>query len=138
MEVELISQNKQIAKPVNGVLTAVGEGEVDIAVQLKDIPSISNIIHIQVGGTSEFSAYLEGAGSVRLDRDSTYELIGTSDINGDVIFDIDNEELAKIVSIEGNKCIIHANNKNILDSFVLSATYNNIVYSKIITIIPLW
>ena len=138
LETELISQNKQIAKVVNGQLTAIADGEVDIIVQLKDIPSITNMIHIRVGGTSEFSAYIEGIENIRLDRDASYKLIGTSAINGSVIFSIDNEELVKIVSVEADKCILHANDKNILGSFTLSATYNNVEYTKTISIIPVW
>ena len=48
-EVEYISMNKQIAKIVDGRLLAVGEGEVEIVIQLKDFPSIKKTITIQIG-----------------------------------------------------------------------------------------
>jgi hypothetical protein len=45
-EIEFISQNKSVAKIINGTLKAVGEGKADILVRLKDRPQESSIIHI--------------------------------------------------------------------------------------------
>lgn len=137
-EVTFITQNKKIARIIDGVLTAVGEGETSIIVQLVEFPDITTTINIKVNNEeSVFSAYIKGADKIRLDRQSTYYLIGTKEINEPVKFSLDTE-LASIINIENNKCILHANNKNLLGNFVLSAEYDGITYTKILTIIPLW
>ena len=138
LEVEYLPVNKSVARIVNTQLTAVGNGTTDIIIQLKDYPQIQQKITIEVSNQEQiFSAYIEGADTIRLDRDSQYELKGTDEINGSVIYTIDTS-LATIKSITNNICTIHANDKNILGSFILTATYNNVSYTKTIKIIPLW
>lgn len=138
METKLVSQNKAIVKEINGVLIAVANGECDIAVQVKDIPSANQIIHIQIGGQENFGAYIKGSEKIRLDREEKYELITTNNVENDIIFTLNTEKFATIISHENNSCIIHANDQNLLGSFILTATLNGINYTKEINIIPLW
>ena len=138
-EVEFISSDKKIAKNVDGQLIAVAEGVVDIIVQLKEYPAIQKIISIKVDSVkNEFSAYIEGSNTLRLDRVGSYLLKGTEDIFGEVIFSIDDTTLAKISKVENNQCKVHANSKNKLGKVILSASYNDVIYTKEISIIPLW
>lgn len=138
MEIEYIPKDKQIVKFVNEELTAVGEGETDIVIRLKDFPSITNILHIEVSDQKNFTAYISGADTIRLDREENYQLITSSEIDGIVNFSINNIKLAAIVKVENNICTIHANDKNLLNTFTLTAEYNGEVYNKVIAIIPLW
>ena len=138
-EVEFISTNKQIVKEINNQLIAIAEGEVDIVVQLKHYPTIQKTITIKVGQEkNEFSAYIEGSDILRLDRIGTYTLKGTEEITGEVIYSIDDNTLAKIVTVENNNCNIRANAKNKLGIITISALYNGITYTKSVSIVPLW
>ena len=138
-EVEFISSDKKIAKIVDDQLTAVAEGTVDIIVQLKQYPAIQKIISIKVDSAkNEFSAYIEGSDILRLDRVGSYMLKGTENISGEVIFSIDDTTLVKIIKVENNQCELRANSKNKLGKVILSANYNDVVYTKEISIIPLW
>lgn len=138
-EVEFISTNKQIVKEINNQLIAIAEGEVDIVVQLKHYPTIQKTISIKVGQEkNEFSAYIEGSDILRLDRIGTYILKGTEEITGEVIYSIDDNTLAKIVTVENNNCNIRANAKNKLGIITISALYNGITYTKSVSIVPLW
>lgn len=138
-EVEFISSDKKIAKIVDDQLTAVAEGTVDIIVQLKQYPAIQKIISIKVDSAkNEFSAYIEGSDTLRLDRAGSYMLKGTENISGEVIFSIDDTTLVKIIKVENNQCELRANSKNKLGKVILSANYNDVVYTKEISIIPLW
>ncbi len=137
--VELVTSNKQVVREINGELIAVGRGEVTIFARLVNYPSIQTSIDIVVGDEEQqFSAYLEGQDSIRLDRMATYNLIGTSEITSTVDFALNNTSYAKIISINNNSCIVEANDKNLLGEIVLTATYNNIDYTKTIKIIPVW
>lgn len=139
LPVNYISENKQIVKVVDNQLIPNGFGDVNIRVQLRDYPSIETILKVIIdNSTQEFSAYIEGNETIRLDRKAQYVLRGTSDITGAVIYTIDNEQLASIINIDDYTCELHANNKNILGSCVLTAEYNGNVYTKTIKIIPLW
>lgn len=137
-EIELISQNKTVAKVINGVLTAVGNGEADIVMRLKNYPSVENTIHIQVGGETVFSAYIKGAETIHLGQKSNYELIGSEELTNKVVYSIDNIKLANIVSSDNNICVIKANENNELGSFILTASYDGVEYTKTIKTIPLW
>ena len=146
-EVELITSNKKIVRNIDGELIAVGKGTVTIIAQLKSFPEIKQEIEITVGENEveqEFSAYIKGPDSIRLDREARYELIGTSSIVGEVIFSIDNLNYAiKVPNKEedtgrGDVCLIHANANNKLGNIILTAEYNGNQYQKEIKIIPLW
>lgn len=137
-EIDYIPTDRSIARMINGVLIAVHEGTTDIIIRLKDHPEIYKTITVNVGEEStEFSGYIDGADTIKLDRIQCYELKGTLDVIGTVNFSIDST-LAVIDKIINNKCIIHANNKNKLGEFTLIAEYNNQQYTKVIKIIPLW
>lgn len=140
--VTLITTDKSIARIVNGQLTAVANGTVDIIVQLTNHPEIQETIQIQVGGAKEFSAYIEGKAAIRLGCKNEYILKGTSDLSSEsfVGFTLDSTKLAKIEKINKTtySCIIKANEDNELGKITLHATYNNVDYVKEIEVIPLW
>lgn len=138
LELDFLPTDTTIVKNINGVLTAVGIGTTNIIARVRDFPQITQELQIKISDTANaFSAYIEGAGIIRLDRDAVYELRGTSEINDPVSYSIDTN-LATIVNIENNKCTIHANDKNLLGEFILMANYNGVSYNKTIKVIPLW
>ena len=95
-------------------------------------------MEITIGAAEqEFSAYIEGNDSIKLDRYCTYQLIGTTPISN-VEYSLEDTELATITEITDDKCILHANKKNKLGSITLVATYNGVQYTKEIQIVPLW
>lgn len=138
-EVEFISTNKKIVKMVDNELKAIAEGEVDIIVQLKQYPAVQKTITIQIGEEkNEFSAYIEGSDTLRLDRIGVYSLKGTEEITGEVTYSISDNTLAKIIEIKDNNCSVRANAKNKLGTITISAVYNDNTYTKQISIVPLW
>lgn len=138
MELELISSNKKIVKHVDGILTAVAAGEVEIEVRLKQFPEISNTINLTIGEAKTFSAYIDGQDSIKLNRSVPFTLVASDTIEDAVQFELDNTELASIIETDKNYCVIKANQRNKLGSITLTATYNGISYSKEIKIVPLW
>ena len=137
--VEFISTNKQIAKVINNKLMAISEGEVEIIVQLKNYPEIKQSLTIEVISSSNgFSAYIEGNDTIRLDRVGKYSFKASEALDGEIIFTLSSNEYATIIGVEDNKCIVRANSKNKLGKFVLQAEYNNIIYNKEISVVPLW
>lgn len=143
MDVEFISQDKSIARVQNNILMAVGEGETDIQVILKDCTDIEPdklFIHIEVGAAeTEFSCYIEGEDKIRLGRELTYTLqTTTGEILDNVLFNIDDITRAVIIESDKNTCKIKANGKNKLGKFVLTAQVNGQTYEKVIEVVPLW
>ena len=139
VDYKFIPENKKIAKFVNGTLTAIKEGETSLIIQLVDYPEIYTRLEIIVGKENNFSAYIEGSDSIRLGREFSYKLVGTSEINENVSFTLKETNLAFIIdSGENNLCRIKANDKNKLGSVELIAEYQGIEYTKTISIIPLW
>lgn len=139
VDYKFIPENKKIAKFVNGTLTAIKEGETSLIVQLVEYPEIYTRLEIIIGKENNFSAYIEGSDSIRLGREFSYKLVGTSEINENVSFTLKETNLAFIIdSGENNLCRIKANDKNKLGSVELIAEYQGIEYTKIISIIPLW
>ena len=136
-EVELTPEDKTIVRYVNGVLTAKEEGITNIIVSLKDYPNIKSSVPVEITASAVSSAYIEGVKELRLDRITRYTLITTTSFTGEVVFSIDTN-LATIIEEGADYCVIRANNNNLLGTFTLTATYNNIEYTKEITIIPLW
>ena len=137
-EVQLLPTDKSIARIIDGELKAVGSGETQIVVQLKDFPTIFTIINIVVNEAEPvFSAYIEGSSTIKLDRTEIYTLKATGEITGPVHFSI-NTNLANIVISNNVSCQIQANHKNILGKFILTAAYNNVEYTKEISVVPLW
>ena len=140
LDVILLPTDKKFARLINGVLTAVAAGTTEIIVQLQDYPIIQKILTIEIGeNEQEFDAYIEGADKIRLDRAETYTLIGTADIEGTVKYYIDGvAELATIKENSGVTCTVKANAKNKLGKIVLLAVYDKKIYTKEISIVPLW
>ena len=139
VDYKFIPENKKIAKFVNGTLTAIKEGETSLIIQLVEYPEIYTRLEIIVGKENNFSAYIEGSDSIRLGREFSYKLVGTSEINENVSFTLKETNLAFIIdSGENNLCRIKANDKNKLGSVELIAEYQGIEYTKTISIIPLW
>ena len=137
-EVTLLPTDKAMARIIDGQLTAIGKGTTEIIVQLKDYPTISETIQITIDDEEQvFSAYIEGAAAIRLDREAQYTLVGTAELESSATFTIDTE-LATIIQTTDTSCVVRANDKNKLGSFTLTANYNNIDYTKEISIIPLW
>ena len=139
VDYKFIPENKKIVKFVNGTLTAIKEGETSLIVQLVEYPEIYTRLEIIVGKENNFSAYIEGSDSIRLGREFSYKLVGTSEINENVSFTLKETNLAFIIdSGENNLCRIKANDKNKLGSVELIAEYQGNEYTKTISIIPLW
>jgi len=139
LKTTLITNDKKVARLVNGKLMAVGKGEVDITVQLVDFPNITSSIKIQVNEEEKISlAYIEGKDNIRLDRESVYELRSTQEMEGEAIFSLEETNLAKIIMQSGFTCKIKANDANKLGKIVLHASYNGKEYIKTISIIPIW
>lgn len=138
-EVEFVSTNNNIAKVLQGKLMAIAEGQVEIIIQLKKHPEIKHSIIINIiSANTSFSAYIEGNDVIRLDRTNEYVLKATEELVDPIIFSLNNSEYANIINIEANKCIVRANAKNKLGKFILQAEYNNNIYTKEISVIPLW
>lgn len=143
MEAEFISLNKQVARLVDNVLTAVGEGEAELKVILKDCTDIEPnelFITIQVGAAeTEFSCYIDGNDKIRLGREQIYTVQSTTgEILDNVLFSINDISFATIIESDKNICKIKANGKNKLGQFTLIASVNGNTYEKTIEVVPLW
>lgn len=132
--------DKSKARFIDNVLTAVGEGTVDIIVYLEKFPKIEKTITVEITASQseDFFAYINGNDFIRLDRKENYSLVSKEEINGKVTFKLEKTDLAKITNLEDNKCEILANGKNKIGSIKLIAIYNNKEYYKEISIVPLW
>ena len=138
-EIEFLTTDKRVVRIIDGELIAVGNGTTTIIAQLKNYPEIKQEVEVQVGEEQQqFSAYIEGPDSIRLDRLASYTLKANTDINGEVSFIIDNTAYALITSTDTNLCVIHANANNKLGKIILTATYDNNIITKEISIVPLW
>lgn len=147
-EVEYISSNKSVAKIQNGVLTAVGLGEADVEIKVLNCTDIEPDVlslHIEVtdDAVTEFSCYIVGSDTIRLDREVTYQLVTTNgEVVSDVIFETSDIQLATVVK-DGT---IKANDKNNLGTFTLYAYLKDgnkpkeelAYFSKEVKVIPLW
>lgn len=139
--VNFLPIDKKITRLIDGNLTAVGAGRAEIIVQLSNYPTITQNLLIEVGEQEqEFSAYIKGDASIRLDRVCSYVLKGTSEIEGKVNFYLEETKLAMIdpTTLTNDGCQIQANAKDNLGTIILHAEYNGKDYIKEISIIPLW
>lgn len=135
----ITSSNKKIAKKVNGKLTAIAAGEVELIIQFEKIPEVQAKTTIIVGKKTEKYYYLEGAETIKLDRMSVYHLTGTDLVSDNISYSLQNAEgLATISSQENGACVVRANASNKLGSFRLVASYEDKEYTKEIKVIPLW
>ena len=138
-EVGYKTADKKVVRFVDDVLTAVGAGTTDIIIYLKKYPNISKTLTIEVSNEEkQFMAYIDGNNSIKLDRQESYTLIGTEEINDKVSFHLENTDLAALKIDASNKCTVIANARNKLGKVILVASYNGIDYTKEISIIPLW
>ena len=84
---------------------------------------------------------LVGDGSIKWGKTSVYsveyETLGMIDIIQDVLYEIDNEELASL-EVENNVCYITANNKRKIGKITLTAIGENFSIEKNINITSLW
>ena len=140
-EIGYKTSDKRKARFIDDVLMAVGIGSVDIIIYLVKYPNISKTLTINIIEEEEqqqFSAYINGNDFIRLDRKESYNLIGTSDIDGVVTFRLEKTDLATIKIDSSNQCTVIANAKNKLGTIKLIAEYNGNHYEKDISIKPLW
>ena len=138
-EIEYVSEDKTIIRIIDGIPIAVGNGQTNLIIQLKNNPEIQKMVSITVGAEEqEFSAYIDGNDFIKLNRNGTFTLRGISEISSTVSFTINDVTLAAIIEIDNNQCVIHANAENKLGTFILTATYLGVSYTKEIKVIPLW
>ena len=155
--VEYISSDKSVAKLQNGILTAVGVGEADIEIKIKECTDIDPevlSIHIEVTEepVTEFSCYIDGPDTIKLDRIGKYVLVTSEgELVSKVLFETDNPDLATVIESEESekeeyKGIVKANDKNNLGFFTLYAYILDgdtpkeelAYFTKKIKVIPLW
>ena len=135
----LSSSDNAVAALQNGKMLAIGPGTVKITMALRDNPAVSRVVEITVNNANEeLHAFIQGADQLRLDRQTTYSLVGATEIDGEVTFSLVDTELAEILSSHNNLCVLHANAKNKLGEVVLQAEHLGRTYTKTIRIIPLW
>ena len=138
IELVLPEECNFIIKNDNG-WQATAPGQCMITMRLKGQKAVTHNFEVTINASgAEFTGYINGADTIRLDRYESYELVGSEAIVGMVTYSLETTNLATISSIENNKCIIHANAKNKLGEVTLKATYNGTIYTKIIKIAPLW
>lgn len=115
--INVLTTNKKYARfdKTTKRLVAAAEGEVELVLQLKNYPSITQHVVITIGEVNEqFSGYIEGESSIRLDRKTSYTLKGTLPVTGEVSYHLNDNGLAAIEpTVEPNVCIVHANAKNL-------------------------
>lgn len=139
-EVVLETTDKKVVRYINGILIAVGRGTTELVARLKEHPDITQSITITVGENvePEFSAYIEGQDKLKLNRATTYVFKGTTALDTDVSFALEETLLASIIDFTSDSCTIKANADNKLGTIVLVASYAGNQYTKEIKIIPLW
>ena len=115
--------------------------------QLKDRNAVQKRFEMSIKAVdTDFMAYIKGADTIRLDRESAYELVANDTVyNAEYLLSPESMELAtlkKLPEEQSNttvsKIIVHANDKNKLGDIVLIARYGGNEYQKTIKIVPLW
>lgn len=154
-EIELIIPDNSavLGRNQDGAVIANAEGTETIIMQLKDRKAVQKRFEVRIkANQAEFSAYIDGADTIRLDRKSVYIL---KDANNEyaAVYNLSSnlatlwvERDNKLIDYSllqpedksTNKIIVHANNNNKLDDIVLTAIYNGQSFHKTIKIIPLW
>ena len=147
-EIELIPQTgAECIELQNDKWVAIAPGNVTILMQLKDRNAVQKRFEMSIKAVdTDFMAYINGADTIRLDRESAYELIANDTVyNAEYLLSPESMELAtlkKLPEEQSNttvsKIIVHANDKNKLGDIVLIARYGNNEYQKTIKIVPLW
>lgn len=143
-ELELFSSDTSI---IDADMRAIAPGMATITMQLKGRKAVQKYYEVRVEAINEpFIAYIDGADSIKLDRQKTYSLVSEQPIIWPVVFTLrGGTELATLFIPKDefgndipNQCVIYANKKNKLGEIVLVATCNGIEYTKTIKIVPLW
>ena len=147
-EIELIPQaGAECIELQNDKWVAIAPGNVTILMQLKDRNAVQKRFEIAIKAVdTDFMAYINGADTIRLDRESAYELIANDTVyNAEYLLSPESIEFAtlkKLPEEQSNttvsKIIVHANDKNKLGDIVLIARYGGNEYQKTIKIVPLW
>ena len=159
VEVEFDSTDKTIARKVNGVLTAIKEGDVDLHLTLVGInePIDPEYISIHIGEDFTPSAYIDGPDYIRVSEDGQFRCVATDrvDSKGDesetevvpmeVSFKLGAQSEPNLVTLKKdtdnplqNSCTIYTNKKGKIGTFELIMTYENVDYTKTISVVPLW
>ena len=147
-EIELIPQmGAECIELQNDKWVAIAPGNVTILMQLKDRNAVQKRFEMSIKAVdTDFMAYIKGADTIRLDRESAYELVANDTVyNAEYLLSPESMELAtlkKLPEEQSNttvsKIIVHANDKNKLGDIVLIARYGGNEYQKTIKIVPLW
>ena len=117
--------------------------DTDVLVVLSKKEEIATKVHITVTDDEvDNTIYnLIGDSNIKWGKTSIYtvecETLGMIDTIQDVLYEIDNEELATM-EVENNVCYITANNKRKVGKIILSAIGDNFSIEKIINITSLW
>ena len=117
--------------------------DTDVLVVLSKKEEIATKVHITVTDDEVDSTIynLIGDSNIKWGKTSIYtvecETLGMIDTIQDVLYEIDNEELATM-EVEDNVCYITANNKRKVGKITLSAIGDNFSIEKIINITSLW
>ncbi len=117
--------------------------DTDVLVVLSKKEEIATKVHITVTDDEVDSTIynLIGDSNIKWGKTSIYtvecETLGMIDTIQDVLYEIDNEELATM-EVENNICYITANNKRKVGKITLSAIGDNFSIEKIINITSLW
>lgn len=139
VDVIITPKDKKVIKYVDNELKAVGIGEAALEIQLKDFPDIKLEMSVIVGESiADNLFYIEGNSSIKLNRTEIYTFVSKKGFSGEIVFSINDTNLAEITKVEENKCFIKANGKNKTGSIILLVTYLGKEYSKEIKIVPLW
>lgn len=147
-EVELIPQEgAEYLELRDDKWVAIAPGNVTIIMQLRNRKAVQKRFELAIKELdSDFMAYISGADTIRLDRESAYELVSEGNVyNAEYSLTEESQQLAilkKLPEEQGqsttSKIIVRANDKNKLGDIVLIARYGNKEYRKTIKIVPLW
>lgn len=147
-EVELIPQEgAEYLELRDDKWVAIAPGNVTIIMQLRNRKAVQKRFELAIKELdSDFMAYISGADTIRLDRESAYELVSEGNVyNAEYSLTEESQQLAilkKLPEEQGqsttSKIIVRANDKNKLGDIILIARYGNKEYRKTIKIVPLW
>lgn len=147
-EVELIPQEgAEYLELRDDKWVAIAPGNVTIIMQLRNRKAVQKRFELAIKELdSDFMAYISGADTIRLDRESAYELVSEGNVyNAEYSLTEESQQLAILKKLPEeqsqsttSKIIVRANDKNKLGDIILIARYGNKEYRKTIKIVPLW
>lgn len=115
----------------DGKIYAYAEGTGKILIQYQDASFVQEII---IADEATRNPVLTGSEKIRATTKSEYILENADEVE----FELSDTKLAKIFTVDGNRCVVVANDNNKLGMVELAATYNGITYTKQIQIVSLW